>query len=172
MDLEPVRICRELELVLGVKIISGETLLFFDEVQVHPRLLIALRYFYEKLPALHVIAAGSLLEFAIEEVGMPVGRVSFLHMYPMSFQEYLTGTGNEQLLAAIGSVSVDSPLSDPVHEKILSVLGEYYAVGGMPEAVKAWKETKDYRACLEVHYDILGGYRQDFEKYAKRAQIK
>lgn len=92
-DLEPRRIIREIFLALNIKIEGGKTLLFLDEVQEAPKVIIALRYFYEELPELHVIAAGSLVDFAIEQVGVPVGRISFLYMYPMSFIEFLN---NEQ----------------------------------------------------------------------------
>ena len=88
-DLEPDRIIRDLSLIFGKEIIPGKTLLFFDEIQGVPKALIALRYFYEKLPEQHIIAAGSLLDFTIQAVGIPVGRVSSLYMYPVSFFEFL-----------------------------------------------------------------------------------
>ena len=94
-DLNPERILRELAVFAGrAKIIPGETLLFFDEIQEAPEAILALRYFYEQMPQLHVIAAGSLFDFALEKVGLPVGRVSSMYMYPMSFLEYLAASGN------------------------------------------------------------------------------
>ena len=84
-DLNPERIVRELSLLTGKTIIPGETLLFIDEIQVIPQAILALRYFYEKIPQLHVIAAGSLLEFALEKVGVPVGRIESVYMYPMTW---------------------------------------------------------------------------------------
>ncbi|MBM3198167.1 MAG: hypothetical protein FJZ58_02785, partial [Chlamydiae bacterium] len=88
-DLDPERIILSLSLLLKTTITPGKTLLFLDEIQEAPRAILSLRYFYEEMPGLHVIAAGSLLEFAIEKVGVPVGRISMLHMYPLSFLEYL-----------------------------------------------------------------------------------
>jgi hypothetical protein len=89
LDLDPARLVRDLSLLLGKKIVHGETLVFFDEIQEEPKAIPALRYFYELLPEQHVIAAGSLLDFELEKIGMPVGRVSSLYMYPLSFLEFL-----------------------------------------------------------------------------------
>ena len=92
--LDPIRIVRELSLISGKQIVPGKTLLFFDEIQAIPKALLALRYFYEEMPDLHVIGAGSLLDFAIEQVGVPVGRVQSLYMYPLSFFEFLSAGGH------------------------------------------------------------------------------
>lgn len=100
-DLVPERIIRALSLLTKSPILPGKTLLFFDEIQEAPQAILALRYFYEEMPELHVVAAGSLLEFAIEKVGMPVGHISMLYMYPMSFIEYLLATGDSLMAQAI-----------------------------------------------------------------------
>ena len=92
-DLNPQKICAELELRTGIDIKPGETLLFFDEIQICPRAIIALRYFYEKMPSLHVIAAGSLLEFTLSEISFPVGRIQSLEIHPMNFSEFLLALG-------------------------------------------------------------------------------
>lgn len=171
-DLVPEKIILSLSLLLKTPIIPGETLLFFDEVQEAPRAILALRYFYEEMPNLHVIAAGSLLEFAIEKVGVPVGRISMLYMYPLSFLEYLVATGHHLLGKEILKHSVGVPMEDAVHQKALELLGEYLSVGGMPEAVARWTQTQDPSSALQVLQQIAAAYRQDFEKYARKAQVK
>lgn len=171
-DLYPERIVRELSLLVGRPIIPGKTLLFLDEIQAAPRVFSALRYFYELLPSLHVIAAGSLLDFTTEEVGIPVGRVMSFYMYPMSLLEFLHALDQELLVQEILAHTPDVPLSDPIHRKLLFFTGEYLAVGGMPEIVKCWQETKDLFACSRLQQTLIDTYRQDFNKYAKKFQIK
>jgi len=171
-DLEPERIIRDLSLIAGKRIVPGETLLFFDEIQNVPKALTSLRYFYEKLPALHVIAAGSLLDFTIQAIGIPVGRVSSLYMYPLSFFEFLCALDQEMLAQEIIPGQITAPLSEFAHHKLLSLFGEYCAIGGMPEVVMVWKKTKDPLLCFEIHHVLIDTYRQDFGKYAERFQIK
>ncbi|MFI5333629.1 MAG: ATP-binding protein [Chlamydiales bacterium] len=168
-DLYPDRIIWELGLLAQTPIIPGKTLLFFDEIQAAPQAILALRYFYEKMPDLHVIAAGSLLDFALEKVGMPVGRVSMLYVYPLSFLEFLAATGNPLFIDAILQ---RASLSELLHEKLLDLLGCYLAIGGMPEAVSAWVETKDPRASYEAQKGLIETYAQDFPKYAKKHQLQ
>lgn len=170
--LDPARLLIDLELIAEQKIIPEQTLLFFDEVQACPQALLALRYFYEKLPQLHVIAAGSLLEFAIDEVGVPVGRVQFLYMYPLSFIEFLWALNKDILIDAILNTSAQSLLTEVVHDKLNRLLGEYLAIGGMPEAVLHWTKTHSYAECIEIHHDLITAFKQDFHKYAKKTQIK
>jgi hypothetical protein len=167
-DLKPDRIIWELSLLSKTPIIPGKTLLFLDEVQAAPQTITALRYFYELMPDLHVIAAGSLLDFAIEKTGIPVGRVSALYVYPLSFVEFLAATQNSQFIEAILN---QIPLSKVLHEILLDLLGHYLAIGGMPEVVQAWIDTKDPRASYEVQKSLIETYRQDFPKYAKKHQI-
>lgn len=171
-DLNVKRILRDLQLELGIDIIPGKTLLFFDEIQMCPQAIVSLRYFYEKLPELHIIAAGSLLDFAIEKIGLPVGRVSFLYIHPMCFIEFLWALGNQPLADAIIQKQADDPFNPAIHDTAIKLLGEYLAIGGMPAAVAAWQATNNYRECVAIHQDILAAYRQDFEKYARTAQIK
>ena len=169
-DLEPDRIVRDLSITMGRKIVPGETLLFLDEIQACPRALTSLRYFDEKLPRLHVVAAGSLLDFALEEVGVPVGRVTFLHLYPMTFLEFVSATGNGMLRSTVETHDPLRELPLPVHERLLGLVGQYMAVGGMPEAVARWVETGDLLACARVHDDLVGAFVQDFSRYARRNQ--
>lgn len=172
LDLDPFRITREIGIALGVTITPLETLLFIDEIQEMPRALIALRYFYEEMPDLHVIAAGSLVDFAIEQVGVPVGRINFLYMYPMSFIEYLCATNNKLLAIEIIKHKPSELLSEPIHIKALRLLGEYMAIGGMPKVVHEWISQQNVKSSTASLRDIKNAYKQDFEKYAKKNQIK
>lgn len=168
-DLDPFRILRDLSLVRGAPIEPGKTLLFIDEIQACPSALTSLRYFYEEIPQLHVIGAGSLLEFAIEQIGIPVGRVQTLTVYPMSFAEFLMAKGEVMLLEAICS---KTPFSNPIHEKALTLLSEYFVVGGLPEIVSSWTIEADLLEIKDKLSTIITSYRQDFEKYAKKSQLK
>ncbi len=171
-DLDIERIIFQLSELLQTKIVPGKTLLFFDEIQQVPSAITALRYFYEKLPQLHVIAAGSLLDFAIEQVGMPVGRVTTLYMYPLSFFEFLVASGFQEWARSIMNYSLTSPLSEPLHEKLLNLVGTYLAVGGMPAAINEWLIKKNSRDVKRIHADLVYTYEQDFGKYARKYQIK
>jgi len=171
-DLKPDRIIRDLALLTQSKIVPGETLLFLDEIQEAPEAIKALRYFYENMPELHVIAAGSLLEFQIEQIGIPVGRVSTMYMYPLSFQEFLVASQNDEYLTAINNVFKEDSVNPAIHNRLMRILGEYIAVGGMPEAVHCWIETKDFQECSQIHRGLIETVRQDFHKYSKNYQIK
>ena len=171
-DLEPDRILRELSLIARKPIIPGKTLLFLDEIQIVPNAITALRYFYEMRPELHVIAAGSLLDFAIEEIGIPVGRVQSLYMHPVSFIEYLASSGEGLIVDEIMNHSIDQEMGKSVHDRILGLLGEYLAVGGMPHAIQEWIQKKNALSCSRIHHSLLDTYRQDFSKYARKLQIK
>ncbi len=171
-DLEPERIIRELSIHLKRPITPGKTLLFFDEIQESEHAFRSLRYFYELMPSLHLIAAGSLLDFQIEQIGMPVGRIECLYMHPLSFLEFLHAIGHELLAQEILSHDPHKPMSESLHSLGISLLGEYLAVGGMPAAVKAWRNTKDFDSSARFLQVISSTYKKDFDKYAKRSQIK
>ena len=168
-DLNPDAICRELELHYNTLIEEGETLLFFDEIQACPRAIMALRYFYEKKPGLHIIAAGSLLEFAFDEISFPVGRIQSLNVYPMSFNEFLLATGNE--LTNERLEKANSEVSDVTHELLLGLLKDYYLIGGMPECVKVYANTNSIVQVREVQNEIADSYRLDFRKYKPKTDI-
>ena len=171
-DLDPIRIVNTLIATLGVTIIPGETLLFFDEIQMCPKAITALRYFYEDMPSLDVIAAGSLLDFAIEQVGVPVGRVSFCYVYPLSFMEYLVASQHAKLLELILNQSIHQPMDEIIHQKLLDLLGEYILLGGMPEIVNEWVQRRNLSPCISLQHTMIDTYRQDFPKYARTLQIK
>ena len=172
MDLDPRRIIRDLSLFPGKKISPGRTLLFLDEIQEAPDAIKALRYFYELLPELHVVAAGSLLEFQLENIGLPVGRVDSIYMYPLSFMEFLKARNEDLLLETLMSHHTKEKISDAAHGKLLILLGEYMTVGGMPEAAACFVESSDLKKCFKIHRSIIDTYRQDFNKYAKKYQLK
>lgn len=171
-DLDPHRIAREITYHTKKEIIPGKTLLFFDEVQALPQAITALRYFYEMMPDVHVIAAGSLLDFAIELVGVPVGRVEFLYMYPLSFIEFLKAGEEHILLQALMAHTPDEPISEVAHTRLLQLVKEYLAIGGMPEVVYTWFKEKDAARCFTIQQALLTAYRNDFNKYAKQRQLK
>lgn len=171
-DLDPKRIIFQISELFKTDIIPGSTLLFIDEIQAVPKALTTLRYFYEIIPELHVIAAGSLLDFAIEQVGMPVGRISSLYMYPMSFLEFLVALGHERWVGTILNHNPNEILFEPLHSTLLNLLGTYLAIGGMPAAVNMWIQTQTSRNVKKIHTDLLDSYQQDFNKYAASHQIK
>jgi len=168
-DLHPERILKALEAHVGGKIVPGETLLFFDEIQEVPEAITSLRYFYELMPQLHVIAAGSLLDFTLEKIGIPVGRVASMYMYPLSFMEFLAASGQGILVEAILDGNV--PFSETVHDRLINFVGEYLAIGGMPQVVAEWVSSKNAKECFNIHQTLIGNYRQDFEKYGKKHQL-
>ncbi len=166
-NLDPVRIISDLELVLNTKIEITEDLLFLDEIQSCPRALLSLRYFYEDMPDLHVIAAGSLLEFAMSEISFPVGRVQSLTMHPMNFIEFLSAMGKDLLAEKLKEGKAE--FSETIHEMILGELKHYFFVGGMPEAVNTFVQSGKLRSAFEVQRDLILTLRNDFSKYAKMA---
>jgi uncharacterized protein len=163
-DLTASGILSELEILLNKKIIPKEDLLFLDEIQSCPRALTALRYFHEEVPELQVIAAGSLLEFAMKEISFPVGRVQFLNMGPLSFAEFLQATGKEKAAEVILSPPQKQPES--IHTMLLAELRRYLFVGGMPECVRTFAQTGKIRDSFEIQAELVNAYRQDFSKYA------
>ena len=162
--------CQMLSLFMGVPIVPGETLLFIDEIQECPNAIKSLRYFREDYPELHVIAAGSLLEFALEELpSFAVGRIRSFYLYPFSFDDFLSAQGLDALVEfKTEAVRRGEPLPEPIHNQLKSQLRTFYLVGGMPEAVSKWTESQDFLQCSHVHNDILDTYQQDFAKYKKR----
>ena len=158
--------------------LSGGSLLFLDEIQAAPHALASLRYFLEELPERPVIAAGSLMEFALAEHNfpMPVGRVEYLHLGPMTFTEFLKGIGKEGLAKAIetfawGGDGAPPTLHPLVHGRLLEALRLYRFIGGMPEAVGTYAESGDLRAVSAVQAGIVETYRDDFPKYAARRDL-
>ena len=167
-SLSPNNILKKLSIYFNKKITSENTLIFFDEIQECERALLSLRYFYEEMPEINIIGAGSLLEFTIEKIGLPVGRIQNLYLYPMSFSEFLIAKKKELLINEIIKGNID----EFTHNLIIDELNEYLIVGGMPEAIKTWIETEDVKEVKLVHNSIIDTYKQDFNKYSKRNQIE
>ena len=168
-DLDVKRIVPQLSAMVGKPIIPGKTLLFIDEIQTSAEAIMALRFFKEDMPDLHVIAAGSLLEFALETLPtFGVGRIHSMFVYPMTFDEFLRACGETLLLEARNSATAEAPLPLPLYEKLVGLFRSYMLVGGMPEVVAKWVATRDYLACQEVQDDIVLTYQDDFPKYRKR----
>jgi hypothetical protein len=164
-DLDPKTILSYLELEAG-RIIPGKTLLFFDEIQACPRAIMALRYFYEQMPELHIIAAGSLLEFAFGEISIPVGRVQYLYLHPMTFYEYLLAIGKEPM----AEYALKSPagVDEKIQKKLLAELRNYFFIGGMPECVKTYRDYSSMVEVFNVQSEIISSYLDDFSKYMPR----
>ncbi len=170
---DPGQIIRELELLLKQKITAGKTLLFFDEIQECPDALVSLRYFKELMPELHVIAAGSLIEFLLNDhrYSFPVGRVEFLYLRPLSFSEFLEACA-PIVYGRLATLTQEEPLSATEHSELLKWVRQYFYVGGMPAAVQAYVETNSFIEAQKVHDRILQAYQSDFGKYATQVQHK
>ena len=165
---DPQQIIQQLEFLPNMGRVGADSFLFLDEIQAVPEAIPALRYFYEDLPELPVVSAGSLLEFALTDhtFSMPVGRVQYLHMGPMTFSEFLLAVGEERLNDFITHYKLGQTVGEVVHQRLLELLRSYYYVGGMPEAVAVFAETRSYKSVSEVHNSIIETYRDDFPKYA------
>lgn len=169
-DFDMKRIINRIELHASKRLTAG-TLLFIDEIQECPRTITALRYFYEDRPELHVIAAGSLLEFVLNRDGgkgrvdFPVGRVRSIFMYPFSFMEFLVGTGNQILADYLCNLRINEEQND-AHEKLLELYKTFLIVGGMPEAVAEYADSGSVFECQQIHRDIILNFKDDFSKYS------
>lgn len=168
----PKTILSQLEARFDVPVTPGRTLLFLDEIQAAPEVLAALRYFYEEIPELHVICAGSLLEFVLEEHSfpVPVGRIEYLHMGPMQFEEFLLALDRERLRQWLCDYTLESTVPDEIHREFLRLLRQYLVVGGLPAAVAVFTENESYRECEQVQQSIIATYRDDFSKYASKVK--
>lgn len=171
-SLDPQEILIRLQAMTGQTIRQGETLLFLDEIQACPQAILALRYFKEKVPGLHVIGAGSLLEFALAEksFSFPVGRVQFLYLRPLSFAEFALVRGKEGEWAELQACSLEKPPSEALHHSMSRLVREYAIVGGMPAAVAAYREHLALQEASLIHNILLSTYKADFAKYATVAE--
>jgi uncharacterized protein len=170
LNLDPVRICENLSAYYGIPVIDGKTLLFFDEIQSCVKAMQSLRFFYESKPGLHLIAAGSLLEFAMKDLASwGVGRIRSLFMYPFSFDEFLMAVNQNALIAVKQSASPGNPLNLAFHGKLKDYLKKFMLTGGMPEAVRTYiTNSSDVVKVQNVLSDITLSYYDDFAKYAGR----
>lgn len=171
VDYDVDRIIRSLSAISGVSIKPSTTLLILDEIQEVERGLASLKYFCEKAPEYHVAVAGSLLGITLHEgTSFPVGKVDMLYMYPMDFEEFLLAMGKEQLVELLRSNSWAA--LTPLRGMLTELLRQYYFVGGMPEAVKAYVERGDIWEVRSIHSKIIDAYRNDMSKHAPRQQVQ
>lgn len=156
-------------LMLGKNYVANSTLLFIDEIQENPKAIQLLRYFYEERPDLHVVAAGSLLEFALNEVpSFPVGRVAYLNLYPLNFREFLLGIGNKNAKEKLEVI----PVEPHFHDILLSLFHQYAIVGGMPEVVADYKLRQTIAPLKEYYLSIWQTYKDDVERYGRNDTVK
>ena len=161
---DPVHLLGVLETLPGVGTVGPDGLLFLDEIQAVPEAIPALRYLREEKADLPVLAAGSLLDFALanHRLSIPVGRVSYLHMGPMTFTEFLKAVGAEPLASRIAAFEMERGLDSVIHRRLLDLLRTYLFTGGMPEAVEAFARSGRYREVSEVHHSIIETYPRGF----------
>lgn len=171
VDYDVDRIIRSLSAISGVSIKPSTTLLILDEIQEVERGLASLKYFCEKAPEYHVAVAGSLLGITLHEgTSFPVGKVDMLYMYPMDFEEFLLAMGKEQLVELLRNNSWAA--LTPLRGMLTELLRQYYFVGGMPEAVKAYVERGDIWEVRSIHSKIIDAYRNDMSKHVPKQQVQ
>lgn len=168
----PAEVIASIERVTGIRCHEDRTLLFLDEIQKAPHAFANLRWFYEEKPGLAVIATGSLLDFVLRdhEFSMPVGRITYLFMEPMSFKEFLTAHKEDIVIKYIESVGPDAVIEDALHLKLINYFRDYLVIGGLPAAVQSWIDSHSPVAVSEIHQNLVGTYSDDFNKYAGRIQ--
>lgn len=164
---DPNQIIAEIEALPRMPAVSTESILFLDEIQATENAIPALRYFYEEQRDLAVIAAGSLLEFLLSDhkFSMPVGRIEYLHMGPLVFTEFLDALGEAKLLKTVQGFLMNDKIGATAHLRLLQMIRTFFFVGGMPEAVYRYAQTKKLRDASNVHQSIIDTYRDDFPKY-------
>lgn len=171
-NLSPSEICENLSVIFKTTIRSNETLLFFDEIQACIPAIQSLRFFYEKMPDLHLIAAGSLLEFALAEIpSFGVGRIRSMFMFPLSFDEFLLACNESNLLNIKQKASTQKPLINAVHNKLLKYLKKFIILGGMPEVISNYIETNDFNMSFQILDDLIISFNDDFAKYKERVPV-
>ncbi|MFZ5569571.1 MAG: ATP-binding protein [Thermodesulfobacteriota bacterium] len=173
-DFDPKGIIDRLSILTRETIRPGKTLLFLDEIQECPRAITALRYFDENMPELHIVGAGSLVEFALRSEGfrMPVGRVQSLYMVPMSYEEFLTAMGEERLVEYLGGVDATTGMEPIISERLEQLFRQYLLVGGMPRIVDAFREKVFMEELQRLQSSLIRTYSDDFAKYASTARHK
>lgn len=171
-SLSPSEINQKLTAYSGVSLKPGKSLLFFDEIQACPNAIRALRFYHEKMPDLHVIAAGSMLEFALSDIpSFGVGRISNLFLYPLSFREFLWAVGREELDQMVQNADPSRPLESVLHHELLEKFKLYQILGGMPAVIKAFVLGADLLVCQKVIDELVTTLQDDFAKYKKKAPV-
>lgn len=170
--LDPKQLIKILSIYAEIEILPGETLLIFDEIQSCPKALNSLKYFCEEANEYHLVAAGSLLGVKTAgEKGFPVGKVNFLHMFPLTFFEFLSALHQEKLRLFVEEYQSYDPLPNPIHEKLIQLLKLYFFIGGMPEAVAEYAKNEKLNVVREIQLEILNAYEKDFSKHAPLHEI-
>ena len=173
-NIDPVEIVEKITLFTQRKVTVGKTLLFLDEIQDCPAAITSLRYFFEEMPELHVIAAGSLVEFTLnaENFRMPVGRVQYLYMFPLSFGEFLEAIGETALRNQIRNKVDIKRLPDALHTRLLDYVRKFFFLGGMPAVLQEYCLSRNIEKCQRIQRSIVDTYIDDFGKYAKKIKHK
>ena len=171
---DPKEILRNIGAANNQVIDPKQSLLFLDEIQAVPILLSKLRWFAEDLSELPVMAAGSLLEFILEqhEFSMPVGRISYAHLEPLSFEEFLAAKNQSILCEYLLDFNFDREIPEMIHQQLSSLFKEYLLIGGLPAAVSSWVEEDSLIKINQIHHDLLTTYRDDFAKYRGRVPLE
>ena len=169
---DPKRILEQLVFVLGTAIKPEKTLIIFDEIQECPDALNSLKYFQEEATEYHIICAGSLLGIKLSHTSFPVGKVEYLEMYPMTFTEFLIADDSENLVKYMESIKEIEKISEIMFTRLSEKIKSYFIIGGMPEVVKTWVETKDIEAVNRIQRQILNGYEDDFGKHTELVNIR
>jgi predicted AAA+ superfamily ATPase len=167
---DPTQILQLIELQQDTVVRPGETLLFLDEIQAAPQVFEALRYFSEERPDVHVVAAGSLLEFAFEQpsFSVPVGRIEYMHLGPMTFEEFLLAQGKDRLLSFLNAFEFSAEIPAPLHDQMMQAVRQFLLVGGMPASVSAYTRSGSLADVESEKQSILETFIEDFGKYAHR----
>ena len=166
-DLNPRRTIEAIEFELHIDIDPKRSIIFFDEVQSCPHVLPLLRYFYEEAPEYRIIVTGSLLEFVLAEpkFSIPVGRIELFYLGPLTFQEFLSATGEDKAVAKLESYKLGDTIQEPVHEKLNHLVRIFNVVGGMPEAISCFAQDRSFKEVERVKSEIIETFRLDFNKY-------
>jgi predicted AAA+ superfamily ATPase len=169
---DPSTIMQLISLETGQSLAVENMLLFLDEIQVKPEILATLRYFYEKLPQLRIIAAGSLLEFSLENppFSMPVGRIEYMYLGPLTFEEFLMASNEKPLVEFLSNYEFGEDYPDLIHQKLMLLLKKFFVVGGMPNVIKQYILKSDFIYAEREKHSILSTYQDDFSKYTTRAE--
>ncbi len=167
---EPETILFNLSTSLDIAIDPLKSLLLLDEIQAAPEILAKLRWFAEDMPQLPVIATGSLLEFVLEDhtFSMPVGRINYMHLEPMSFEEFLIAYGKDRLVDYLKSFESNTQIPATIHEQLTTLFKEYIIIGGLPAAVQSWVSLRSLKTVNQIQHELIATYRDDFSKYSKR----
>jgi predicted AAA+ superfamily ATPase len=165
---DPKKIIQLVSLQTGKIIRPKQSLLFLDEIQASAEAIVSLRYFYEELPELHILAAGSLLEFTLSQAAfsMPVGRIEYLHLGPMNFEEFLMALNQEGLVDFLKNYQLTEEIPKTIHEKLMDFIKIYFIIGGMPASIKAYLQDNSFQDSEKAKQSIISTYQDDFGKYA------